>query len=137
MPIATTSGAIIPPNAKVLYWRNDGTFDLIEENSIFLYFFPFSVTFILGIWRRNFIFSLVPVDFYILIDFSNWHFYFSNALIGTSKGQLISKCLSGVIVWTKKTNENIVRISALTFFIASLGLLVVNVSRIPPKLVRT
>ena len=42
LPIATTSGAIIPPNAKVLYWRNDGTFDLIEENSIFLYFFPFS-----------------------------------------------------------------------------------------------
>ena len=78
MPIATTSGAIIPPNAKVLYWRNDGTFDLIEENSIFLYFFSFSVTFILGIWSRNFIFSLVPVDFYILIDFSNWHFYCSN-----------------------------------------------------------
>ena len=37
----------------------------------------------------------------------------------------------------QNSNENIVRISALTFFIASLGLLVVNVSHIPPKLVRT
>ena len=35
---------------------------------------------------------------------------------------LISKCLFGVIVWTKIAN-NIVRISALKVFMASLGLL--------------
>ena len=40
-----------------------------------------------------------------------------------TKGQLISKCLFGVIVSTKKNNENIVRISALKVFIVSLGLL--------------
>ena len=31
----------------------------------------------------------------------------------STKGQLISKCLFGVIVWTKKNNELFSRISAL------------------------
>ena len=39
-----------------------------------------------------------------------------------AKGQLISKCLFVVIVFDQNSNENIVRISALKFFIASLRL---------------
>ena len=38
------------------------------------------------------------------------------------KGQLISKCLFGVDRFDQKTDENIVRISALKFFVASWGL---------------
>jgi hypothetical protein len=43
-------------------------------------------------------------------------------LISASKGQLISKCLFGVIVSTKIATKRIVRISALKFFPASCGL---------------
>ena len=40
--------------------------------------------------------------------------YLSEALtFASTKGQLISKCLFGVIVWTKKTNEIFSRISVL------------------------
>ena len=38
------------------------------------------------------------------------------------KGQLISKCPFGVNPFDQNSNENIVRISALKVFIASLGL---------------
>ena len=41
----------------------------------------------------------------------------------SSKGQLISKCLFGVIAWQdRNSNRNIVRISALKVFMAFLGL---------------
>ena len=42
-------------------------------------------------------------------------YQFSILAIFNFKGQLISKCLFGVIVWTKKNNEFFLRISALAY----------------------
>ena len=55
------------------------------------------------------------VFFYVHILFSYTTCLFNGF---GAKGQLISKCLYG-----QKSNENIVRTSALNFLVASLGLL--------------